>query len=159
MLLSVSKKSSSSHSQVGWGDRGGCRGVSLTFIFLRQRDRLRRRDTLSSLKVLRSSLKPSRGNFFKAYWYRWAASFTLPFYRTGRRKNPQKGERLARFGTTTVTLNDSCDILLYSRKGWPCRSHLLPLSACWAGRSWCRVWRWPWPRWPDLVEDSRGHDG
>lgn len=40
----------------------------LTFIFLRHRDRLRKSDTLSSLNVLRSSLKPSRGNFLRAYW-------------------------------------------------------------------------------------------
>ena len=57
-----------------------CVCVLLTFIFLRQRDRLSSRETLSSRKVLRSSLKPSLGNFFKAYWYLWAASFTFPFY-------------------------------------------------------------------------------
>lgn len=39
----------------------------LTFVFLRHRDRLRKSDTLSSLNVLRSSLKPSRGNFLRAY--------------------------------------------------------------------------------------------
>lgn len=40
----------------------------LTFIFLRHLDRLRKSATLSSPKVLRSSLKPSRGNFLRAYW-------------------------------------------------------------------------------------------
>lgn len=53
---------------------------SLTFIFRRQRDKLSRSDTLSSRNVFRSSPNPSRGNFFMAYWYRCAASFTFPFW-------------------------------------------------------------------------------
>lgn len=55
---------------------------SLTLVFLRQRDRLRYRETLKSLNAFRSSPKPSLGNFLRAYWYLWAASFILPFWRT-----------------------------------------------------------------------------
>lgn len=54
----------------------------LTFVFLRQRERLRYRETLRSLNAFRSSLKLSLGNFLKAYWYLWAASFIFPFWRT-----------------------------------------------------------------------------
>lgn len=54
---------------------------NLTLVFLRQRERLRYRDTLSSLKAFRSSPNPSLGNFLRAYWYLWAASFIFPFCR------------------------------------------------------------------------------
>jgi hypothetical protein len=59
---------------LGWDN-----GAQLTFVFLRHRDKLRYRETLSSLNGLMSSPTPSRGNFLKAYWYRWAASFIFPF--------------------------------------------------------------------------------
>lgn len=55
---------------------------SLTLVFLRQRERLRYRETLRSLNAFRSSPKPSLGNFRRAYWYLWAASFIFPFWRT-----------------------------------------------------------------------------
>lgn len=54
----------------------------LTLVFLRQRERLRYRETLKSLNAFRSSPKPSLGNFLRAYWYLWAASFIFPFWRT-----------------------------------------------------------------------------
>lgn len=54
----------------------------LTLVFLRQRERLRYRETLRSLNAFRSSPKPSLGNFLRAYWYLWAASFIFPFWRT-----------------------------------------------------------------------------
>lgn len=52
----------------------------LTLVFRRQRERLRYKDTRSSLKALSSSPNPSLGNFLKAYWYRWAASFIFPLW-------------------------------------------------------------------------------
>lgn len=67
-ILGPSNKTVSSRNfqfpalQTEWGLEG------LTFIFLRHRERLRRRDTFSSRKVFRSSPNPSLGNFFRAYW-------------------------------------------------------------------------------------------
>lgn len=87
----------------------------LTLVFLRQRERLRYRETLRSLNAFRSSPKPSRGNFLRAYWYLWAASFIFPFWRTHggqtcseeedrtRRKNMGERSR-ARYSPDTPTI-------------------------------------------------------
>ncbi|TNN84859.1 hypothetical protein EYF80_004904 [Liparis tanakae] len=63
----------------------------------RRERRLRKSDTLSSLNVLRSSLKPSRGNFLRAYWYRCAASFTFPFCGTD-------GEKALKLSPSSMSL-------------------------------------------------------
>lgn len=55
----------------------------LTFIFRLQRDWFSRKLTRSCLNVAACSPRSSAGNFLRAYWYRWAASFSRFFlYRT-----------------------------------------------------------------------------
>lgn len=74
-------------------------------VFLRQRERLRYRETLRSLNAFRSSPKPSLGNFLRAYWYLWAASFIFPFLRTQRTKHAVR--------TRTEPTNEKWSEVLY----------------------------------------------
>lgn len=64
-----------------------CPDMQLTLSFLLHLERLRSRFNFRSLKVLESSTTFSFGNFFKAYWYRWAAS-RIRFFCKDKNKYP-----------------------------------------------------------------------
>ncbi len=68
-----------------------------TLVLRRQRDRLRYRETRSSLNAFRSSPKPSLGNFLSAYWYLWAASFIFPFWERRKEGIHEKRKKLKGF--------------------------------------------------------------